>query len=345
MTTVADTTDTRRPAVVARPLLIIGALAVLVVAASVWSIAVGAVSVRVDVIINTLFNLEGEKQTYIIMKSRLPRTILALLSGMALGLSGAIIQAVIRNPLASPNIIGINSGAALFVLLTAMLFPAVPQAWLPLAAGLGGIVAASIIMLVAHVRSLSAIHLALIGVAVGFVFEAGVDYLIVTGTDRESSTPLIWLTGSLWGRNWSHVEMGWLPLLALSAIALLLTFRLNLVALGDDTATGLGLNVGRQRLLLLTVAALLASVAVAEVGVMGFIGLMAPHLARRLVGGDHRVMLPVAALFGMLVVALADAVGRAIAPPIEVSAGILAAIIGAPFFVYIMLTTASEQEL
>jgi iron complex transport system permease protein len=337
-------TVVRVPALSGRQIVVIAGLAMLMVAASIWSIAVGAVSVRVDVIVNTLFNLDGEKQSYIIMKSRLPRTVLALLSGMALGLSGAIIQAVIRNPLANPNIIGINSGAALFVLATAMFLPGTPSAFLPLAACLGGIVAASIVMVVAHLRSLSAIHLALIGVAVGFVFEAAVDYLIVTASDSESSAPLIWLTGSLWGRNWGHVAMSWLPLVGLSAVALLLTFRLNLVALGDDTATGLGLDVRWQRLLLLGVATLLASVSVAVVGVMGFIGLMAPHIARRLVGGDHRVMLPVAALSGALLVVLSDAVGRAIAPPIEVSAGILAAIIGAPFFIYIMLTTRSEQE-
>lgn len=334
----------RSPALSGRQTAVIAALVVLVLVSATWSIAVGAVSVRLDVIVNTLFNLEGEKQTYIIMKSRLPRTVLALLSGMALGLSGAIIQAVIRNPLANPNIIGINSGAALFVLAMSMFLPGIPPAYLPLAACLGGIVAAAIVMLVAHMRSLSAIHLALIGVAVGFVFEAAVDYLIVTASDNESSAPLIWLTGSLWGRNWGHVDMSWLPLVALSAFALLLSFRLNLVALGDDTATGLGLDIRWQRLLLLTVATLLASVAVAVVGVMGFIGLMAPHIARRLVGGDHRVMLPVAALTGMLLVVLADAAGRAIAPPLEVSAGILAAIIGAPFFIYIMLTTSSEQE-
>lgn len=344
MSATASEISHSRRTVTRRALLVIGVLVVLVVVASIWSIGVGAVPVRVEVVINTLFGLEGEKQTYIIMKSRLPRIVLALLSGMALGLSGAIIQAVIRNPLANPNIIGINSGAALFALLLAMVFPAVPLTYMPLAACLGGIVAAAIVLLVAHFRNLSAIHLALVGVAVGFVFEAGVDYLIVTASDSESSTPLIWLTGSLWGRNWSHVESSWLPLLALSAAALLVGFRLNIVALGDAMATGLGLNAGRQRLLLLGIATLLASVAVAVVGVMGFIGLMAPHIARRLVGGDHRAMLPVAALAGMLLVVLADATGRTIAPPIEVSAGILAAIIGAPFFIYIMLTTTGEQE-
>ena len=135
-----------------------------------------------------------------------------------------------------------------------------------------------------------------------------------------------------------------LPLLALSAMALLLSYRLDLIALGEATATGLGLNVPRQRLLLLLVATLLSSIAVAVVGIMGFIGLMAPHIARRMVGGSHRLLLPVSALVGMLLVVLADGVGRAIAPPIEVSAGILAALIGAPFFIYIMLTTASESE-
>ncbi|MCS6759400.1 MAG: iron ABC transporter permease, partial [Candidatus Devosia euplotis] len=188
----------------------------------------------------------------------------------------------------------------------------------------------------------SAVHLALIGVAVGFVFEAGVDYLLITSSDSESSAPMIWLTGSLWGRSWGHVGIAWLPLLALSTVALVLSYRLDLIALGECTATGLGLNVPRQRMLLLLVATLLASVSVAVVGVMGFIGLMAPHTARRLVGGSHQLMLPVSALVGMLLVVLADAIGRAIAPPIEVSAGILVALIGAPFFVYIMLTTEAE---
>ncbi|KQX40474.1 ABC transporter permease [Devosia sp. Root436] len=325
-----------------RAVTLIVALVVLVIAAALWGISVGAVAIPVDVIVNTLFNLDGEQQTYIIIKSRLPRMVLALLAGGALALSGAIIQAVIRNPLASPNIIGINSGAALFALGMVLVFPAIPVAWMPLAACIGGLLAASFVMLVAHYRNLSAVHLALIGVAVGFVFQAGVDYLLITSSDSESSAPMIWLTGSLWGRTWGHVAISWIPLLALSAVALLLSYRLDLIALGEGTATGLGLNVPRQRLILLFVATMLASVAVAVVGVMGFIGLMAPHIARRLVGGSHRLMLPVSALVGMLLVVLADSIGRAIAPPIEISAGILAALIGAPFFVYIMLTTASE---
>lgn len=334
----------RHPALLQRRgLLLIAGLSLLVLVAGLWGLSVGAVPIPVHVIVNTLFNLDGEQQSYIIMRSRLPRLVLALLAGGALALSGAIIQAVIRNPLASPNIIGINAGAALFALGMVVLFPAIPAEWMPLAACLGGITAAGFVISVGHYRNLSAIHLALIGVAVGFVFEAGVDYLLITSSDSESSAPMVWLTGSLWGRTWGHVAIAWLPLMALGGLALVLSYRLDLIALGEGTATGLGLNVPRQRLLLLLVATLLASVSVAMVGVMGFIGLMAPHIARRLVGGSHRLMLPVAALVGMLLVVLADGIGRAIAPPIEVSAGILAALIGAPFFVYIMLTTDAES--
>jgi len=339
MTTLAAPPDRARR----RGALLIGLLAALVLGAALWGLSVGAVAIPVHVIINTLFNLDGEQQSYIIMRSRLPRMVLALLAGGALALSGAIIQAVIRNPLASPNIIGINAGAALFALGMVLFFPAIPQAWLPLAACVGGLCAAGFVIAVAHYRQVSAIHLALIGVAVGFVFQAGVDYLLITSNDSESSATLIWLTGSLWGRSWGHVAISWIPLVGLSALALVLSYRLDLITLGEGTATGLGLNVPRQRLLLLLVATLLASVSVAVVGVMGFIGLMAPHIARRLVGGGHRLMLPVAALVGMLLVVLADGIGRAIAPPIEVSAGILAALIGAPFFVYIMLTTETES--
>lgn len=325
-------------------LAIVSALIVLTVLAAIWSISVGAVQVPVDVIINTLFNLDGDQQRYIILRSRLPRVVLALLCGGALALSGAIIQAVIRNPLASPGIIGINSGAALFAVLLVSLRPDLPPVWMPVAACMGGLSAAGIVMLVAHFRTLSPAHLALIGVAVGLVFEAGVDYLLVTSSDAERSAPLIWLTGSLWGRSWDQVSISLAPLLGFAALAMALTYRLDLLSLGDASATGLGVRVPALRLVLLAVATALASVSVAVVGVMGFIGLMAPHIARRMVGGSHRWLLPTSMLTGMLLVSLADGIGRAIAPPIEVSAGILAALLGAPFFVYIMLTTASEQD-
>lgn len=327
-----------------RTILILLASALLVVAGTMWSLAVGAVTVPVPTIVNTLFALPGDQQPYIILRSRLPRTLMALLAGGALGLSGAIIQAVIRNPLASPNIIGISAGAALATLGLILFLPQVSQVWIPFAASLGGVLAAGFVIVVAHRRQLSPIHLALVGVAVSFVFEAAVDYLLVITTDHETSSAMMWLTGSLVGRTWDHVAASAGPLVGLGLVALLLAFRLDLVALGDDAATGLGLDVPRHRILLLLLATLLASIAVGFVGVMGFVGLMAPHIARHLVGGSHKVMLPLSMLVGMVLVVLADAIGRAVAPPIEISAGIVTALIGAPFFIYIMLTTKAEQD-
>lgn len=317
-------------------------LLLLVIAATIWSLIVGAVAIPVQVTLNTLLDLDGEQQKYIILKSRLPRALLALLTGGALAISGAIIQAIIRNPLASPKIIGVNSGAALFACLMIILLPDIPASYLPLAACLGGILAALVIILGTFGRNLSGIHLALVGIAVGFVCESAVDYILVALPTHQLATPLVWLTGSFWGRSWSHVHAVWLPLCALATIGMVMAYRLDILHLGTEIATGLGLNVQVQRLILLLIATLLASLSVGVAGVLGFIGLMAPHIARRLVGGNHRLVLPTSALIGMLLVVLADGVGRAIFPPIEISAGILTSIFGAPFFIYIMLTSSKE---
>lgn len=317
-------------------------LLILVVIASLWSLMVGAVSIPVQVTINTLFDLDGDQQKYIILKSRLPRVVLALMTGGALAISGAIIQAIIRNPLASPKIIGVNSGAALFACLMIILLPDIPASYLPLAACAGGILAALIIFFATFGRNLSGVHLALVGIAVGFICESGVDYILVALPTHELATPLVWLTGSFWGRSWMHVYAVWLPLCTIAVLGVTMAYRLDILHLGAETATGLGLNVQVQRLVLLLIATLLASISVGVAGVLGFVGLMAPHIARRLVGGNHRLVLPASALVGMLLVVLADGAGRAMFPPIEISAGILTAIFGAPFFIYIMLTSSKE---
>lgn len=313
-------------------------------AASIWSLSAGAIQIPASEIINTLFGLEGPKQEYIINRSRLPRTLLALITGGALALSGAIIQALLRNPLASPKIIGINSGAALAVLLGALVVPDITLRWLPFFAAFGAISVAIFIFLLAEFHPISPARLALIGIAVGFSCDAGVDYILVTAPSYEFSAPLVWLTGSLWARGWSHLNAVWPALILLSALCLLLSFRLDLIRLGAAQATGLGMNVRLERLILLGLATLLAALSVSVVGVMGFVGLMSPHIARRLVGGTHRGLLPVAMLTGMLLVVLADAVGRSVMPPIEISAGILTALFGAPFFIFILLSSRSEEK-
>lgn len=320
-------------------------LALSVILVSLWSISAGAVAVPWGTILNTLFDLDGPKQDFIVLRSRLPRTLLALLTGGCLAVSGTIIQALLRNPLASPKIIGINSGAALAVCLMMLVWPDLPSAYLPVAAIIGGCVAAGIVYLGAELGHASPARLALIGIAVGLLCDAGVDYILVTSPPYQFSTPLVWLTGSLWARGWAHLGMVWPMLVPLALVALALSYRLNIIRLGDAHATGLGVNIRAYRFVLLTLATLLAAISVSVVGVIGFVGLMAPHIARSLVGGDHRVAMPASILTGMLLVTLADATGRALAPPIEISAGILTALFGAPFFIFILISQGKSERI
>ncbi len=313
-------------------------------AVAVLSLAVGAVRVPPGVIINTLFGLDGPTQDFIINASRVPRTLLSALTGASLALSGAIIQAILRNPLASPKIIGINSGAALAVLLAAIAVPDLPLGWQPLIAIAGGIAAVSIVYAMAEFRPISPARLALIGIAVGFTCDAGVDFILVTADTYDISAPMIWMTGSLWGRGWQHLEAVWPFLTVLIALGLALAFRLDLIRLGAAQATSLGMNVRIERLVMLAVATLLAAISVSVVGVLGFVGLIAPHIARALVGGASRQLLPASLLIGAVLVMLADAAGRAILPPIEVSAGVLTALFGAPFFIYLLLNRPSHGD-
>lgn len=309
-----------------------------------WSLSSGAVAVPVPVIVNTLFDLDGPQQAYIINRARLPRSLLAFCTGGALALSGVIIQALLRNPLASPKIIGINSGAALAVLVSAGVAPGLALNWLPVVAAMGGVLAAALIYALAELRPISPARLALVGIAIGMTCDAGVDFILATSDMYDVSAPLVWLTGSLWGRGWQHLNAVWPILSGLALACLVLSYRLDLIRLGPVQATALGVHVRRARLGLLTLATLLAAISVSVVGVLGFVGLMAPHIARQLVGGTHRGLLPVALLVGANLVMFADACGRALFAPIEVSAGILTAMFGAPFFIFLLLSNKPEAQ-
>lgn len=297
----------------------------------------GAVSLEIKTVLNSLLGLDGPRQDFIVLQSRLPRGLLAALAGGALALSGALIQALMRNPLASPKIVGINSGAALAALIAAFYIPALPQSLMPIPAVIGGLSAGGLVWWCAQKGNIDPRHLTLVGLAVGLTLDAGVDALLVANTGPEASAPLIWLTGSLWGRGWIHLASVAPILLGLSLAALILAFRLDLQALGAERAASVGVRVGLERALTLLAAVLLASVAVSVVGVLGFVGLMAPHVATRLVGGRHRIMLPTAALFGAVLTVGADTIGRAARPPIEISAGILTALMGAAFFIWLLV--------
>lgn len=314
------------------PLLMAAALpAVLLL--TLLSLAVGAVPLTLQDTWHAAWS-NTSPYSHLVLQLRLPRTLLAWPVGAALAVSGALVQGVTRNPLAAPDVIGVTSGAGLAAAFVVLVLGDMPLWTLPLSAFVGGLAAALLVYRLAWRGGVSPMHLVLVGVAVTQLFAAGIDYLASAQADRVALA-VIWLRGSLWGRNWDHLMLA-LPLVPLLPAALLLAQRLNLLALGDAAAQALGVSVNSTRRQALLLAVLLASGAVAVVGTVAFIGLLAPHLARLLVGADHRRLLPLSALLGGLLLLLADTLGRGLLSPLEVPAGIMTALLGAPYFLYLL---------
>lgn len=271
----------------------------------------------------------------ILVNVRLPRVLSALLAGSALAVSGAIIQAVLDNPLASPNVIGINSGAGLFVLIAASVFPSV--LWLPpLAAFLGALVTALIIFGISLGANTSRLTVVLAGIAITTVFGAGMNTVLIVNPDAYVGSSAF-LVGGLSGVLVRDLLWPSAYILAGLATAMLAAGKLNIMALGDDTAHALGMNVGACRLAMLGLAAVLAGAAVSFAGLLGFVGLIIPHLVRFFVGHDNHWVLPLSAVSGAAFVVVCDLLARVLFAPYEVPVGILMAFLGGPFFIYLIL--------
>ena len=280
------------------------------------------------------FCVEDETKRQILENIRLPRTIVAVLVGVNLSLSGAILQAVMKNPLADPHIIGISSGAGLFGIFVMMVADDAGALMTP-AAFVGAMLAASLIYLLAWKDGIRPIRVILAGVAVSAFLGAGISALLIFYSDKVHGA-LLWMVGGLSARSWQHVEI-LLPYSIAGTIATFLAARhLNVLQLGDEVATGLGLRVNLVRTILTAIAALLAASAVCVVGLLGFVGLIVPHTTRLILGSDYRLLLPGAAFLGAAVVTISDTFARTIFAPTELPVGILMAMLGAPFFLYLL---------
>ena len=278
-----------------------------------------------------------DKNYFTLMEYRLPRAVLAILLGGALAISGVLVQSVVRNPLASPDILGINNAAGLVAVSVLMFLPNLAFYWMPIFAFLGAVLSFVILWIVCGFN-FRPIKMAIIGVALSALWAAISHYLMLTNP-VEINTAMLWLTGSLWGRSWSYLNVVLPWLVVLLPLPFIFCRDLDTLGLGENKASTLGVTVNKVQISVLVLAVALSTTAVAICGPIAFLGLVAPHLARRLVGGRHRTLLPAALIIGALLLQLSDILARVIDPPTELPAGILTAIIGAPYFFYLLMRT------
>ena len=278
-----------------------------------------------------------DKNYFTLMEYRLPRAVLAILLGGALAISGVLVQSVVRNPLASPDILGINNAAGLIAVSVLMFLPNLAFYWMPIFAFLGGVLSFVILWVVCGFN-FRPIKMAIIGVALSALWAAISHYMMLTNP-VEINTAMLWLTGSLWGRSWSYLNVVLPWLVVLLPLPFIFCRDLDTLGLGENKASTLGVTVNKVQISVLVLAVALSTTAVAICGPIAFLGLVAPHLARRLVGGRHRTLLPAALIIGALLLQLSDILARVIDPPTELPAGILTAIIGAPYFFYLLMRT------
>jgi iron complex transport system permease protein len=320
-------------------LLVVG-LAVAMVA----GVAFGAVPVApaeaVAAIGRALRGTGGGLADVLIVQIRLPRVVLAALVGAALAGAGTLYQALFRNPLADPYILGISSGAGLGAIIaltltvgaTASRFAAVP-----LAAFVGALLTMALVVRLASLGGrLEATSLLLAGVALSYTLAAVTSFVMVMAHEQMAAI-VYWMMGGLTAASWPYVAMI-APMFALGILVPLLSTReLNLMLLGDERAGHLGLPVERFKLVMLAAASLLTAAAVAVAGLIGFVGLMTPHFVRLVLGPDHRLLLPASLVAGAIVLVLADLVARTIIAPVEIPVGIVTAVLGGPFFIWLLV--------
>lgn len=315
-----------------RPITVFISITLLLLTISIMSLRLGAIPLPWSALMSGWHS--ANEHHYVLTQYRLPRVLLALFVGAALAISGVLVQGIVHNPLASPDILGVNHAASLTIVSILMLIPALPVIWLPLLAFIGGIAGLLLLRLIAGASS--PMRMALIGVALSATWASVTDYLILS-RPQDINNALLWLTGSLWGRDWSFVMVALPVLCILIPLSLRFCRDLDLLALGSDRASTLGVNIRHIQFWGLMLAVALASTSVAVCGPISFISLVVPHLIRYLIGGRHRWLLLASAIAGALVLLLADLLARTINPPMELPAGVLTAIIGAPWFFLLLM--------
>ncbi len=303
-------------------------------AAMILSLVFGSADIPLPRILQILFGPVSGTDGMVIWNIRFPRNIVGALVGANLAVSGAILQAVMKNPLADPGIVGVSSGAGLAGVIMLIFMPAASLLLTPVAF-IGAMLSAGAVYALAWKNGIRPSRIILAGVAVSAFLGSGISALLVFYADRVQGA-LLWMVGGLSARSWPQVE----ALFPYTVLGLVFAFcgakALTILSLGDETARGLGLPVEKVRFLMTCVAALLAAGAVSIAGLIGFVGLVVPHIVRLIIGSDYKYLVPGSAVLGAGILVLCDTLGRVVFAPIEIPAGIIMAFLGAPFFLFLL---------
>ncbi|SDW78927.1 iron complex transport system permease protein [Marininema mesophilum] len=283
-----------------------------------------------------LFGIGNPSDEVIIYTLRLPRLLMALLVGASLAVSGAILQGVMRNPLSSPDVIGITGGASVVAVFLLTFLTDLATYWLPLASFVGGSLTALFIYSLAWKQGVSPLRIVLIGIGINAAANGLTTLLLILSPMYAVNQAMVWLTGSVYSSSWKTVTTFFPWALVLLSLSFVISRHLNAQQMGDEVATGIGHQVQRHRLIAVLVSVGLASSVVAFTGPIAFVGLMAPHIARMLTGPSYGRMLPIAALVGSFLVMSADLIARTAFSPLDLPAGLFTAALGAPFLIILL---------
>lgn len=309
------------------------------------ALMIGSFSISPPEVIQTFLGKGTTLQEFTIYQIRLPRVILAIIVASALAVSGGILQGITRNPLSEPGIIGINAGAALFVVLwissgTSAYYSALSATtilFIPIIAMAGSLLLVLFIYFFSYKKGIRPVRFILTGIGINSGIGAVITFYQLNMSKGDYNQVLTWTNGSLWGSSWNYILLTLPAVLILIVLTLLRSRTLDVLSLGDELSAGVGVSIQKEMVFFLVIAAFLAALATAVAGNIAFLGLLGPQIARRMTGPIHRKMLPLAAGISSIILILADTAARNLFSPVEIPVGIIVSVLGVPHFIYLMI--------
>lgn len=323
-----------------RTLVLFSTIALLVLI--LCGLSAGALRFPISEVLAVLTGSGAEMSANVILNLRLPRVLVAALAGASLAIAGSMMQGAVRNPLADPSVVGVTTGAGMGALLVLTFWPTASATWVPIGAIIGALLSAGSVYVLAWKKGLNPVVLILVGIAISALGSAVIQFLIIQ-SKLGAAPALTWLAGSTYARGWTEFTQLIIAMAIGLPLAWFLGRRVDLLAFGDLVSLGLGLQLQRTRLIAASIGVALAAIAVASVGTISFIGLLAPHAVRIVLGQHHKKSVVLSAIIGAILLVVADMIGKVIAIPKEIPSGIVVAVIGAPYLLFLMYRSTVKR--